>query len=95
MAIVEDFGMLSWGGHFTIRCIIFKNIADATIPNLLSDTYTKLYLANRFYVNSTFSWTNFNYYPLGISDIKLTDGMGVDGVTNSMAAALWAIDFIL
>jgi hypothetical protein len=32
---------------------------------------------------------------MGVSDIKLTDGMGIDGVTNSMAAALWAIDFVL
>jgi hypothetical protein len=53
-----------------------------------------MFLRNRFVVNSTFSWTFFNVYPTGFSDIKLTDGMGINGVTNSMAAALWAIDFV-
>lgn len=30
-----------------------------------------------------------------INDIKLTTGNGVDGLTNTFAAALWAIDIIL
>jgi hypothetical protein len=94
MAAVEDFSHLTYGGHYTVRCVIFKDIAQATIPNLLSDQYTKLYLTSRFVVNSTFSWTSFNNYPLGINDIRLTTGKGVDGVTNSFAATLWAIDFI-
>jgi hypothetical protein len=94
MAALEDFAYLTYGGHYTVRCVIFKDIAQATIPNLLSDQYTKLYLANRFVVNSTFSWTSFGSYPLAINDIRLTSEKGVDGVTNSFAAALWAIDFI-
>jgi len=32
---------------------------------------------------------------MGINDIKLTTGNGVDGVTNTFAAALWAIDIIM
>jgi len=31
----------------------------------------------------------------GINDIRLTTGEGVDGLTNSFAAALWALDITL
>lgn len=32
---------------------------------------------------------------MGINDIKLTTGDGVDGLTNSFAAAIWAVDIVL
>jgi hypothetical protein len=32
---------------------------------------------------------------LGITDVKLTTGNGVDGLTNTFAAALWAVDMAL
>ena len=32
---------------------------------------------------------------MGINDIKLTTGDGVDGITNTFASALWALDMIL
>jgi hypothetical protein len=32
---------------------------------------------------------------LAITDVRLLDGNGIDGVTNGMAAALWALDFAL
>jgi len=33
----------------------------------------------------------FTYY-IGINDIRLVSGSGVDGVTNTFAAAIWALD---
>lgn len=31
-------------------------------------------------------------YLVGINDIRLTNDSGIDGITNSFAAALWAVD---
>jgi len=32
---------------FTFRCILFKNISEATIDNLMNDSYSKEYLLKR------------------------------------------------
>jgi hypothetical protein len=34
-------------------------------------------------------------YYVGINDIRLVDGNGVDGVTNTFAAAIWALDIAI
>ncbi len=41
------------------------------------------------------SYTNFSQATMAISDIKFVEGNGIDKVTNSFAAALWAIDFAI
>lgn len=32
---------------------------------------------------------------VGINEIKMIEGVGIDGVTNSFAAALWALDIAM
>ena len=81
-------------GYFSFRCIIFTNIADATIANLLSDTYVDQYITNRVTGLDGTYYDPWNYY-LAFNDIQLTNSIGVDGVTNSFAAALWTLDFAL
>jgi hypothetical protein len=73
---------------------VFQNAADLTIPNLLSDTYSKDYLISKFSANSSNTFSSFPDVTksIGISNIKLIEGNGIDGITNSFAAALWLID---
>lgn len=61
----------------------------------MSDNATKYYLQQRFTVNQTYSYSDFSKLWLGINDIKLTTGNGVDGLTNTFAAAIWAVDIAL
>lgn len=76
---------------FTFRCILFLNISQATIPNLLSETYSKIFLKNLF-VDQNGNPINAFRYLVAINEIRMTNNSGIDGVTNSFAAALWAID---
>ena len=46
-------------------------------------------------INSTFGYNDFSTMYLGINDIKLTVEPGIDGVTNTFASAIWAIDIYL
>lgn len=91
----EDFYKVAYFGHYTVRCIVFPDPTKITIEGILSDNATKYYLRERFRVNDTFAYSDFSNLWLGINDIKLTTGNGVDGVTNTFAAALWALDIIL
>jgi hypothetical protein len=34
-------------------------------------------------------------YYVGINDIRLVSGDGIDGVTNTFAAAIWALDIAI
>lgn len=70
------------------------NSLDATINNLLSDNYTKGYLKRRFRVNSTFYYSTFTT-PVAFQRVRLVNGSGIDGVTNTFAAAVWWIDFAM
>lgn len=81
-------------GIFTLRCVIFKNSADVTIANLMNDTYVDTYIKNRL-TQPNGTYNDPYLYPIALSDIRLTNTTGVDGVTNSFAAALWALDFSL
>lgn len=85
-----------YNGAFTIRGIVFQDQNDLTITSLLSDDATRGYLAKRFKVNDTFTYSVFHDREnVAISDIRITTGMGKDGVTNTFAAALWAIDMTI
>ena len=92
LTAMEDFHKVSYFGHYTVRCIVFKNPAKLTLEKILSDNATKYYLRDRFTVNDTYAYNDFSNLYLGINDIRLTTGNGVDGLTNAFAAALWAID---
>ncbi len=81
-------------GVFTLRCVIFKNLEQATIANLMSDTYVDAYITKRL-TQPNGTYNDPSKYPIAFSDIRLTGTAGVDGVTNSFAAALWALDFSL
>lgn len=52
-------------------------------------------MLDRFRVNDTYAYNDFSNLWLGINDIRLTTGDGVDGVTNTFAAALWALDIVM
>ena len=80
--------------YFSFRCIIFKNITDVTISNLLSDTYVDQYITNRVTGLDGTYYDPWDYY-IAFNDVRLTNSIGVDGVTNSFAAALWTLDFAL
>lgn len=61
----------------------------------MSDNATKYYLQKRFAVNETYFYSDFSKLWMAITDVKLTTGDGVDGLTNTFAAALWAVDIAL
>ena len=46
-------------------------------------------------INSTNSYTSFGRLGTRLSKIQLIEGDGIDGVTNTFAAALWLIDFFM
>jgi hypothetical protein len=95
LTALEDFSKVAFMGHYTARCIVFKDPTKMTIDQILSDNATKYYLEKRFTVNESYAYNDFSYLWLGINDIKLTTGDGVDGLTNTFAAALWAIDITM
>jgi hypothetical protein len=92
---LEDFHKVSFNGHYTVRCIVFKDPSKITLEGILSDNATKYYLKERFTINETYAYSDFSKLWMTISDIKLTTGNGVDGLTNTFAAAIWAVDIIL
>lgn len=59
----------------------------------MSSTYSKGALQRRFSTDTT----NYTYFSTNtaITNVKFTQGDGVDGVTNTMAAAIWFVDFIM
>jgi len=86
----------SYNGVFSLRCVIFKKAADVTISNLMNDSYVDTYITKRL-TQPNGNYNNPYNYPIALTDIRLTNvsAAGVDGVTNSFAAALWALDFSL
>ena len=84
----------SYLGIFTLRCVIYKNISDATISNLMNDTYVDGYIKKRL-TQPNGTYNDPSAYTYAFSDIRLTDTVGINGVTNSFAAAIWALDFSL
>jgi hypothetical protein len=76
---------------FTFRFILFLNSSLATISNLLNDTYSKGFI-DSVLVHANGSRINMAQYAIGINEMRITNDSGIDGITNSFAAALWAID---
>jgi len=82
--------IVNYCGYFTARAIVFQNTSLLTIANLLSEQYTQQYLLNRFTVNGN---NYFTAFAMGINDMRLVAAdNGIDGLTNSFAAAIWAIE---
>lgn len=91
-----DQDIYNYCGFFTLRAVIFPDPTLLTLDNLLSDNYTSQYLMRRMTVNGTSFITDFNQYLGGFNDVRLVDDpMGVPGLTDSFAAAIWAIEFIM
>lgn len=83
-------------GIFTVRGVVFPNISDLTINNLLSENYTTQYLQRRFTRNGRNYIGNFMSYDVFFQDLRLVNNYdGVDGLTNSFAAAIWAVEIIM
>jgi hypothetical protein len=76
---------------FTFRFILFRNSSLATISNLLNDTYSKGFI-DSVLVHANGSRISMAQYAIGINEMRITNDSGIDGITNSFAAALWAID---
>lgn len=80
-------------GAFTYRAVAFENVSTLTIDNLLSEDYTTAFWIRRFTINGTNYIGDFNDYVGSINDFRMVeDPAGVDGLTNSFAAAIWAIE---
>lgn len=83
-------------GFFTVRGVVFDNSSSLTIDNLLSDEYTTDFLIKRFNVNGFSFLNDVASFVVVINDLRLTeDALTIDGITNSFAAAIWAIDISL
>jgi hypothetical protein len=83
-------------GIFTVRSTVFPDTTKLTIENLLSETYTSEFIKNRFIVNGTSFTSTLSYYMTSMSDVRLVEAYeGVNGLTNSFAAAIWAIEFTM
>lgn len=78
---------------FTVKSVIFNNTNSFTIDDLLNEANYRNYILQRFTYNGQV--LNPAGGTLIISELKITNGLGIDGVTNSFASALWAIDFAL
>lgn len=63
----------------------------------MDDTYTRGYISNRKKTSDSTSLTedDMKYQAFAFSKVQLIEGEGVDGVTNTFAAAVWFIDFVL
>jgi hypothetical protein len=79
---------------FTFRCIIFPNSSQATISNILNESSSGDFLRKRL-LDASGKTLDLAAYYVGINDIRLTNDSGINGVTNSFAAALWALDISL
>ena len=71
--------------------MVFPKPSDLTIANLLSENYTTQYLQRRFTVGGNSYLSDLARYSVSFNDIRLVEGQGIDGLTNSFAAAIWAI----
>lgn len=80
-------------GSFTVYSVPFKTEPELTIQNILSESYYQDYINQRFTSSSGVLDPTLGY--LVITDLRMNPGKGVDGVTNSMASAIWALDFLL
>ena len=83
-------------GFFTFRVVAFPNASELTIANLLSETYTSQLLTKRLNVGGVSYLGDLVDYLGSINDVRLVeDEIGVDGLTNSFAASIWAIEIAL
>lgn len=77
---------------FTLKCVVF-NTTNFTASDVLNENNYRNFIINRL----TYNGQALN--PVGgnimISEIKLCNGNGIDGVTNGFVSALWAIDFAI
>lgn len=78
---------------FTFTMNFFENDTDCTIENMLSEHYLQTRLNDAFgsIRNDFHNWTR----SYAISLLKLHYHNGIDTVTNTFAAALWAMDFFM
>jgi hypothetical protein len=77
---------------FTVKAVVF-NASTPTISDLLNESNYRNFLLQRF----TYNGQVLN--PAGgnliITELKIANGVGINGVTNSFASALWAIDIAI
>lgn len=74
----------------------FPNVSELTIANLLSENYTSQFLARRLNVGGINYLSDLVDFLGSINDIRLVeDDIGIDGLTNSFAASIWAIEIAM
>lgn len=92
----ENADIYYYCGLFTFRVVAFPNASELTIANLLSETYTSQFLAKRLNVGGVSYLNDLVDYLGNINDLRLVeDDIGVDGLTNSFAASIWAIEIAM
>lgn len=89
----DTFNNLPYGYLFTVYAAPFINQSELTISNVLNEVYYQNFL------NSLFMGTNgplnMAYEKTVITELAMIEGTGVDGVTNTMVSAIWALDTLL
>lgn len=79
--------------YFTVKCNIFKSSTNYTIADVLDENNYRNYITNRFISNGEV--INAKTGPIIITEARLSDGIGIDGITNTFVSALWAVDFTI
>jgi hypothetical protein len=77
--------------YFTVTMNFFENDTDCNITNMLSETYLRKRIDETIMPFRHL----MNDNNVAISLLKLHYGKGIDGITNTFAATLWALDFYM
>jgi hypothetical protein len=82
-----------YNGKFTVRCIAFKSDALLTVENVLNESNYRSYIYSRFTTPS--GTINPAIGSLSITEMRMSAGLGVAGITNGFVSALWALDIAM
>jgi hypothetical protein len=83
-------------GTFTFRSVVFHNLTDLSIDSLLSGNYTGQFLKRRLKVGANNYISQLAAGLVTMNEVKMVaQDAGVDGLTNSFAAAIWAVELLM
>ena len=79
--------------YFSVYAAPFTSQSQLTISNVLNEVHYQTYLADLFTgVNGRLDPTTGK---MVVTELSMIEGTGVDGVTNAMVSAIWALDTLL
>lgn len=79
--------------YFSVYATGFTSQAQLSIENILNEANYLSYIVNLFTGSS--GRLNAANGKLMITELAMIEGTGVDGVTNAMVSAIWALDIML